>query len=711
MNALFWGNWDSAGSSIAESLIREGNKVSWITEDEGLLWDKTLKGTVYRKNKSREEIIHILKAEAIDTVVFMTGALREDYLVRDHYESHLQELTEVLGIFRSHRLKTFVYLSSIETEFQQVLTPSINELTAGEEICRTYQRMYDIPVLILKFGCVYGNGTLENMGYIGEILTQLKDRKTVLCRYSKEDYMETICGNDLGIAARLLLEMRKLGTYRVMTGRPVNMQKFFECISEATGCKCQVEWSDERHTREEEYFSSDQLVKYETGWMPFYLLQEKGKEKIAHIFNEDRKIEKEEEKKKITLWHKIRGWKHRNTAFAIMETLLLFLVTCLLLRFQKDVTDLKYVDIRLLYVAIIAAVFGAKMGMLANVLAVVSYIGSLFMANVDPSYLLYSVDTWVPLVCYTLACVVVGYLTDRRVDDQEAADEKLRLLTDKYEFLKKIHGTTLEIKNYLQRQIVSSKMSYGRIYDVTVELDVLKPELILLKVINILETIMECDKAAVFLIDSEEHQFARLKACSTALRENVGRSLNMNKYGKLLEAFDNKRMYINTELLSDYPDYAAPFYYQGKLYGFIALYQIPTEKFTVYYQNAFQIVSNLIERYLLKALEYENNNKDTLYLPGTELLCQNAFEERLQLLRTSGEYASYAFIYGKVHPLSAMNRQKASECLLSLIRGSDCAGIDADGDYAVILINTTLDNLKTVKQRFEENGFRLEVEA
>lgn len=123
------------------------------------------------------------------------------------------------------------------------------------------------------------------------------------------------------------------------------------------------------------------------------------------------------------------------------------------------------------------------------------------------------------------------------------------------------------------------------------------------------------------------------------------------------------------------------------------------------------ILTNLIERYLIKALEYESANHEQLYLPGTDILRPEALEERINILSSSKEYASYAYVCGKVYMSEAMEQKEAESRLCTLIRGSDCLGIDRDGHYIVILMNMTANNLNIVRDRFEKNGFLLEVEV
>ena len=708
MNVLFIGKWDIAGAYISNRLFREGHEVCWMTEEkEKILWNKKFKGNIYRGIWKREDYLRILKTNSVDTVFFMTSEFRENYEDLPEYESQMLELTNVLNVLRNYQLKCMVYLSSLELDYDEVHTPTLTDLAAGEMLCEAYHKAYELPTLILRFGCVYGSFGFDHMGYTGRTLKKIQSSNCVECLYAPTDYLDTIYGDDLAMAAYRLLQLEKRGLYRVLTGHPVTMEEYYECVGRAAGCTPQVIWLNRKHTASRDYFVSDKTVKLETGWMPFYILQEKGISAIQKGLKYGPQKLKNVEDKKVFLW-KIGRIQKKTVIRNTLETMLLFAGTSFLLRFGKDVSDLKYVDIRLMFVSVVSCLHGVQMGVLAIILASLSYIYSLISSNVDVSYLLYSVDTWVPFVVYTIAGAIIGYSVDRRQDDMDALKEKYSLLTDKYEFVKSVQGETLEITGQLQRQIITSRHSFGKAYEVAVELDSLKPEQILLNVIGVLENIMECNEAAIFLINSNNTHYARLKACSLALRDQLPNSLNMEQYSRLYPAFRENGVFLNTDLLPDYPDYAAPIYYHEKIYGFVALYDIGVDKFTVYYQNLFKIVTSLIEKNLVKALAFEDSQKEKLYFPDTELLYPRAFEDRLAIMNMESGSVSHTFVLAKVYPEIPMDKKDVSDRIFSIIRGNDCMGIDHDGDYAVILVNMSMDYLDQLIERFHRKDLKLE---
>ena len=64
VRVLFVGDYDLAGSYIASRLYREGDQVCWLTQEEELeLWDRKVKGKVYRKPVTYSLCRKILAAE------------------------------------------------------------------------------------------------------------------------------------------------------------------------------------------------------------------------------------------------------------------------------------------------------------------------------------------------------------------------------------------------------------------------------------------------------------------------------------------------------------------------------------------------------------------------------------------------------------------------------------------------------------------------
>lgn len=162
--------------------------------------------------------------------------------------------------------------------------------------------------------------------------------------------------------------------------------------------------------------------------------------------------------------------KRQPLLFETLQNLGLFLLMLLLTGWTADWNDLRYVDVRLLYVVIVAISFGMRQGLLATVLAIASYVAALLHAQIDISYVFYSVESWIPFILYGVAGAFGGYWSDKKYDDYDSLADQYREQGERYDFLKELYREVVDVKNQLQRQIVVSRDSLGRLYSITEEL-------------------------------------------------------------------------------------------------------------------------------------------------------------------------------------------------------------------------------------------------
>ncbi|HAW12112.1 MAG TPA: hypothetical protein DCW34_00035, partial [Erysipelotrichaceae bacterium] len=477
----------------------------------------------------------------------------------------------------------------------------------------------------------------------------------------------------------------------------------YQILSSVVGKRADVSYDPDGMYIPQEWYCTDRRHKDETGWMPFHLLQEDSGVQILKASNENTEQKKNDRK---TLQQRIRGVSDNRYVRAALETTVLFVLMEIILSLTASVSDLKYVDIRLMFVAVCCSIHGMGSGILSIILACFSYIMHLYMAHVDISYFLYQVDSWIPFACYIALGGFVGYMFDVLRDEKESLQGKNQLLSEKYDFLKNIHQETLQIKKQLQKQITISSNSFGHVYEVASRLDTLNPEEILLRVIDIVEDVMQCHQASIFLLGRD---YARRRACSPSLKSQISSSLKMSDYPELIRALNDGEVFVNTQMLAEYPDMASPIYAQGKLYGFAAIYDLPTENFTVFYQNLMRILTSLIERNLSKALQYEEARRKEMYIEGTELLKKEAFEQQWEILTQMDETGYTDCMKYHVKSSKPISDEQMGEKLLGLIRNNDFMGIDEDGSYAVILMNMNPAFYDHIRERFSAKDLSIEV--
>lgn len=702
MNVLFVGMADITASYLADRLYREGHHISWVTsEKRAFLWSKDFKGKVYRIGYEVDQLRRILELHGVDTVIFCSGSYEETEFEDADSGNRLLALQNILRAASYTRLKHFVYLSSVELDYKQVYTPILAELQYGESLCRSYQERAGLPVLILRLGFVYGDYPLDKMGYIGNVLSKGVEGETVECRFSEESYVDAVFAEDAAVAANNLIELDKVGTYYVITGHPMKVEELHHSLGCIVGKSVSAAYLREAATLEkDEYWTYSEKLKQDTGWVPFYLLPEKGMGVLAATLDRHMQ-EKHEKQEKKQDYHIIKEFFSRYpTAKGILEAFVMFLIMTWILPYTQGVTDLRYVDVRLLYIALVAVMFGMKIGLFATILASISYALGLRNEGIDLTFLIYSVETWIPFIIYGIAGSLLGYMSDRKNDSIEEEEEKFKNLMGRYSFLKGIHKEALEVKGRLQQQISASKESFGKVYEVAEQLNTLSPDKVFYHAVDVMsDTIVSCE-AAIWLVNPGNSRFARRKACSVGIREELPNSLKLDDYPLLTEGFEKENLFVNRELDERYPDFAAPVYHEGKTIAFVAVYRVEAEKFTLYYQNLFKVLVGLIENNLVRALEYEEKRKAEKYLPDTELLNPRELEAVLRLMEDEKEKSHHTYLKLKVDNSQKYKPSELWAKLRALIRDNDFAGVDEAGTVLVVLDNAQLSDFPVIQKRF-----------
>ena len=171
------------------------------------------------------------------------------------------------------------------------------------------------------------------------------------------------------------------------------------------------------------------------------------------------------------------------------ETIGLFIVLCVILKCTKDNSDFRFIDFKLVFIVTVASMYGIRQGILAICLSCMLYIWNIKNSGIDITYLVYSIDSWMPFVMYILAGAVVGYNIDKKKEHIISSNEKYELLSEDYKQLNRSYKDLIGIKEQLQKQILTSKNSFGRIYEIAKELDTFNPKLIFFKAVSIIENI------------------------------------------------------------------------------------------------------------------------------------------------------------------------------------------------------------------------------
>ncbi len=705
---LFVGSYDPAGSGIATRLYREGCRVSWLTaEPERELWGSKVHGKVFRRTVNYQQCSQILKGESVDCIVILTGAAREGFGAASGLERGqlLLMLSPLLQAAAAEKVQKVCFLSSLSLEDQALLPPGLEELRAAERVTISFCQEQKLPLLTVRLGCIYGEGMMDFDGVMGNILRAMDRKEDVACPLTAQSQLDLIQVPDAADAVYRLLNMDAAGQVDLFTGRTVTAQQLCETAARAAGWQ-----GDLRYGRREQHgpAGSGQDVRRLCGWMPFYPFDSHGAEAIARELERVREREARAGQKQR---RRERAQTH-SLLYDTAQNLLLFAVAAVVASLTPDWSDLRFVDVRLLYVMIVAITFGMRQGLLATALATVSYLGSQLQAGIDASYVLYNVGSWIPFVIYGVAGAFGGYWSDKKRDTYENLSNEYREQQDRYSLLEDLYRELLDVKNQLQKQIVISRDSFNRLYAVTEDLDDPNPRMVLIRTVRVIEEIMEGGSVAIYLRVRADKRYGRLMACSDQLSRRLQPSLDFEAVPRLQETMQTGAMYVNKELDPQYPAFAMPVSNGSFSIALVELYDLPASQYTIYYRNLFQTLVQMVQHNLVQAYTYQMENREKLFVPGTDILTAEAFARERKTLQMASEEYGYPSSIARILPVEQAGGQGLAPAQLSgraepLLRGTDLLGMGQDGQVRAGFLYLDRASRPVVEHRFALHGLRL----
>lgn len=701
MRVLLAGNYDIAGQYIAMRLFKEGHNIIWLTgEPEKELWETSVKGKVYRFGLSYKSCSQIIKTESPDAVIALTQRYRDSY---DWYLGESAEAEEgfadLLRAAASLNVKKIIYLSSKEINGDTLLNPAFETLRAGERLCQSVCAAGNMDCLILRSGIIYGKGKYAESSFLSRTIRTMYEGKKIRTDFSSFSAFDFTYAPDFADALDRLLALGETGIHTVASGSHVALKELHDAVAEQIEYKTEkIKYGSREHTED----AADGLeFKRCTGWIPFYVPEKLLPEVIAHYKELLAQDNVKKEKK-----------KYQNDFLRnLMENLALFALIMLLNLGSSDWSDLRFVDVKLLYVMIVAITFGMRQGVIAMILASAAYLVKLSLAEIDLSYIMYSMETWIPFMVYAVAGALMGYVADKKKDDWENMEESHESLKDKYSFLKSMYQEVLNIKNQLQKQIMTSKDSLGHIYEITEELETTRPRTVMIRTVKVVEETMECSSVAIYVRANQYSSYGRLMACSGNIAKTTGASINFAEYKELDDVIKQKEMYVNTALHPDYPSFAMPVCDEDKIVAVVMIYDLDPNKFTEYYKNLFKTLVLIMRSSLIRAYNYQENNKEKNYIPGTSILVSEEFSAELETITRASEELNIPFSKGRVFYPSEWSYEELEAKLSKAVRGTDILGCDEEGNVFVILMFVLSSARLFAEKRFLEAGMSVEWEG
>lgn len=381
----------------------------------------------------------------------------------------------------------------------------------------------------------------------------------------------------------------------------------------------------------------------------------------------------------------------------------------ILMEFFVQVTDttaqFRYVDFRLLYVVLLGTLYGMRTGLAAAALASVSLLAAMVLGHSAWYAVAYDIDTWLPFIFLFLIGAVTGYTKDRFLADNTFLTREKDTLEEKYVLLSEFYTSALSNKNRYKTQIVSYQDSFGRLFEISKNLDSTLVDEVYAEALHALEGILDNRSVCIYKIDPNS-QYGRLIACSKEMRDIVGKSLKLTDYPRMTENLPEGEVWVNRERLENYPEYAYPVYERDTLVALILVRKAAYEQMAVYYENVVKIVCGLVKISLIRALDYTRRTEAEMYLPGTFVLNADHFARLLETKEKMSRSGTAEHILIKLE-VPGQELAEVSARVSTVIRSTDALGIGRDGQLYLLLSQTNRENAHLVLMRIQNRGIPL----
>ena len=637
--------------------------------------------------KNEKELEDIFSTYDFEQIIYFSNYLTFHGETRGEAEM----LRKILQLCRGKRNMRIVYLTGPERLYD-VPTGKTLLVSEMENLCREYAKLYKTTVKIIRSPYLYSEQYEKD--FLNTVFREISAQQKITFQEDESQRMFFMSMQDL---AEL---MYKIFDNWDEDEEILNIADGFDHCFKDLGDKLtelcpHLKVSYARYSIMENMLKDDKIIRYKYGWFPKISILEELPELYEH-YQERNNIK---EGRLDSLKHIIS--KHK-AAVRAAEFAAFFILFELLNGIAGNQAQFKMIDLRLIFVVLFGSTYGINYGIAAAAAESLSLIRA-FEAEGSSWYVLfYEPSNWIPFIFYFAVGAICGYIRMKNKDNVQFIKEENNLLQEKFLFTREMYQETIEDKNLYKKQILGSKDSFGKIFDITRKLDVIQPQELYIETIRVLEDVLENKTFGLYTLN-RENGYGRLETASAQVQGNYPNSIKLSEYSAAMEELENGNVWANREFLENYPMYMAGVRKNGELVMLICIQQVSREQMSLYFLNLFKILSGLVETSLLRALEYQKAVEYRQYVKGTHILKTEYFEERLKVQHDMREQKLASYVLLKVE-YSEMSLKEADEILRSKVRENDVWGISESKELYLMLVQTDKEALPIILARLKQAG-------
>lgn len=692
MEILLTGHLSSVSESFCKKLALR-HKVVACSED--IIPAHLGKSCItYAQNPEDNEFLKLFTTYYFETVIYFAKRPEENV---DFYHE-FKELDDVLRLCSEYNTTNFIYISStfVYEGLSDVTESSIPVpvsdislfLDSCEKLLALYRKSSGMSILVMHTPCLFGDH--ESSSIVGNLAQQVAMTHSLQICGTENQTVDFLSQADLGELVLLIVNdfpsniktMNVPGASTLTFGELV---KLLHRVVYATRISFAKQKAPVFHPVKSDLAFNKYMWKSETTIE-------------NEIFNLINKVSKTRKTPVTEETHgPIEFLKARPTLLQNIEIIAGYSFMELFNKITGSIVVFRYFDFRLLYVVLIANVFGLKAGIAASLLAIFSSVVGLFSGSVSFGFA-------IPLLFagYLAAGILIGLWRDKRNRKLEQLSFQKQELEKKYSFMNNLYVSTLDNKQQLKRQFLNYRDSFGRILKLSERLNATFPDLIFQDALFALEEILENHSISIYSVNAVRN-FARLNVCSHQIIDTTPTSLDLLHLSDITEQLSKNELWVNQKNISEYPDYIFPLYNENELTLLVMVDKATTEQKAEYFGNLLKIICHYIEVSLLRAQQYTKKNKNELYLPSSRVLKNQFFKDvlrsRVQMEENSiSKYKLISLDTDHTNLVTVANRMQ------NYLRDCDVFGEGKNGQLYVILSQASEKNVAVVLNRLRNIG-------
>lgn len=632
--------------------------------------------TVYRGELTDRLARKIFKTYDVDKIVYFSGSTAP---FSDISGSELQSLS-VLFSYCTQDMRT-IYVTG--PQHPDVDSISVMEKSALDICSRASWQTGGINVVVSPW--------IYDMDATQPSLMQYFERGVHEMDYNEEQNLSFLASEDLSL---LLLRMfddweQAVEPYYIPNVF-VNTAKVFASmvIAESDNEDIEFEFSPRRPFELSEARSNKLRSRFI--WFPIYSMYEDLPEIIRRY--------RARERERVSPLEKF--FSKNSILLRILELLFGFVVMELVLRLSGIVSQFRMIDFRLLYVVIYGTIYNMPMGLGAAALASFSLVWAYSREGINWITLFYEPTNWLPFIAFFCVGAICGYIRERDRERLESQKNETDSLSERYDYLASINEDILQEKREYKSQIIGSRDSFGKIFDITRQLDSDHPKYLLANAVGIIERVMR--NATIGIYDcSGGSAYGRLSVSSRDV--NYPGSVKMQDYYDRVTAINQGEVWVNRDLEEGLPFYMYAVWNKDKIESVILLKEADFSQMTLYYENLFKVLCGLISASLLRANAYQRAIHATRCVDGTaNVLKESCFIEDLKYAIGTGEKSLATYLLLRVS-VEAADLAEAEAKIATCIRKTDIIGF-CNNEIFVLLQQASEKELPIIGRRFENAG-------